>query len=350
MANLNFAENNCQQEMSVYKQHLKKHQVRLILLVHGTFAGDDAFGLFDLLEPINKRLADKLKNKGKRLINRLTKDVGNYTPEYVDTLRGALDNEIICELFVWSSANYHLARLQGAIELAQSLAEKITQNNILANERLLLIGHSHAGQLFALLTHFLANNVQAQCLYAIMEKDVELKSAKTRLIEHLEIISKVNLDIVTFGTPVRYSWAKYDKYRLMAIVNHRAKVTISGLLSTRDGDYVQQWGIEGTDILPPLEKIALNDELDALLDKGRDVSLLLENLKLETRQHPKYADGTTVCETLLIDYRDNAPFSIFLLNPFGIPHCIKTLFGHGIYTRNQTMLFNMGIIVHNWYL
>jgi hypothetical protein len=350
MANLNFAENICQQEMSVYKQHLKKHQVRLILLVHGTFTGDDAFGLFDLLDPINKRLADKLKNKGKRLINRLTKDVGNYTPEYVDALRGALDNEIICELFVWSSANYHLARLQGAIELAQTLAEKITQNNILANERLLLMGHSHAGQLFALLTSFLANNVQAQYLYAIMEKDVELKAAKTRLIEHLEIINKLNLDIVTFGTPVRYSWGKYDKYRLMAIVNHRAKVTISGLLSTRDGDYIQQWGIEGTDILPPLEKIALNDELDALLDKGRDVSLLLESLKSETRQHPKYADCTTVCETLLIDYRDNAPFSIFLLKPFGVPHCIKTLFGHGVYTRNRTMLFNMGIIVHNWYL
>jgi methionyl-tRNA synthetase len=156
MANLNFAENICQQEMSVYKQHLKKHQVRLILLVHGTFAGDDAFGLFDLLDPINKRLADKLKNKGKRLINRLTKDMGNNTPEYADTLRGALDNEIIYELFVWSSANFHLARLQGAIELAQTLAEKITQNNILAlaNERLLLMGHSHAGQLFALLTNF----------------------------------------------------------------------------------------------------------------------------------------------------------------------------------------------------
>jgi hypothetical protein len=336
------------QKVLARKGSMQAHKVRLVLLVHGTFAGDDALGLFELLEPINKKLANKLKNKGKRLTNTLVNDVGNYTPEYADALSHALADEIACELFIWSSGNFHLARLEGTIKLAQTLAEKITQHNILNDERILLLGHSHAGQLFALLTHFLANDAQAQGLYDIMEKDEELKAAKSKLVEQLEIIKKVNLDIVTFGTPIRYSWGKYEKFRLMAIVNHRSNVGVSGLLSTRDGDYVQQWGIEGTDILPP-EKITLNDELDAVLDKGRDVSLLLDSLKRETRRHPHYVDGTIVSETFLINYRDNVVFSIYLLNPFGIPHCIKTLFGHGVYTRNSTMLFNMKFIIDNWY-
>jgi len=129
MTTLTFDENEIfetdewKQKMSANGGILKRNNVRLVLLVHGTFAGDDALGLFELLAPVNKTLADSLRKKGKALIDGLSKDVGNYTTEYADALGNALD--IACELLIWSSGNYHIARLKGAVKLAQELAKKL---------------------------------------------------------------------------------------------------------------------------------------------------------------------------------------------------------------------------------
>ena len=135
----------------------------------------------------------------------------------------------------------------------------------------------------------------------------------------------------------------------MPVVNHRSGVQISGLLSTRDGDYIQQWYVEGSDMLPARSKIKVNDEFDVILDKGRDASLMLASLKREERRHPHYANGQTVNETFFVDYKDNALFPVVFLNPFRIPHCITTMLGHGVYTRTGMMLFNMNMIVKNFY-
>ena len=182
-----------------------------------------------------------------------------------------------------------------------------------------------------------------------MEKHQALKGDKKKLVRHLEIIKRINLDFVTFGTPVRYTWGNHQQSRILSIINHRSNVHISGLLNTRDGDYLQHWGVEGTDMIPPLGLIKPNDELDTVLDKGRDVSLVITNLEIEERRQPKFTNGDAINGTLLVNYKDNAPFSIYFLNPFSIPHCIKTLFGHAIYTRKQTMLFNMNLIVKHFY-
>ena len=334
------------QKMSAYGKALKNNNVSEILLVHGTFAGDDALGLFDLLEPLNKRLSNALKQRGKAVLNRVVKDVGNYTPEYARALAQALD--INCELLVWSSGNYHLARFQGTLKLAEDLAKKITENKIQNQQRILLLGHSHAGQLFALLTSFLANDERAQKLYTLMEKNHQLKENKLKLFDHLAIIKQGKLDFVTFGTPVRYCWGEYDNYRLMAVVNHRSNRRLSGVLSTRDGDYVQQWGGAGTDALPP-KSVRFNDEFDAVLDKGRDRRLLIANIKSQKTSDPVYATGNSVTKTLRVNYKDNAVFPVYFLNPFSIPHSIKTLFGHGVYTKKSVMLFNMKMIVNHWY-
>ena len=355
----NFESEECKRRMSANGDILKKSNVRQVLLVHGTFAGDDPLGLLkwveqiekNLLEPIEKKMmrdstsiTDLLKNQQKSLLDHLAKDVGNYTPEYAEAFGKALDHEITCQRFIWSSGNYHLARLKGTVELAQELAKIITENKILESERILLLGHSHAGQLFALLTTFLENGDKAQHLYGIMDKSKQL-GKKDELLSNLEKIKTADLDIVTFGTPVRYSWGEYKKYRLMAIVNHRSPVDISGLLSTRDGDYVQQWGAEGTDVLPPDEK-DLNDKFDAILDKGRDISLLINSLKHTDRKDPHYANGKTVSETFRVDYKDDASS---LLDKLDVTHCVKTLFGHGVYTETRAMLFNTDIIIENLY-
>ncbi|CAG1020842.1 hypothetical protein DOJK_00610 [Patescibacteria group bacterium] len=314
---------------------LKKHQVSSIILVHGTFAGNDALGLFDLLEPLSKQLADILKQHGKALLDKIAGDVGNYTPEYATSM-SQLTN-IPCELFIWSSGNYHLARLHGALKLAQTLANNIIQHH-LQGKPILLMGHSHAGQVFALLTRFLSDD--AEDIYAIMAQDEELNRAKTHLLEQLKIIKTVQLDIVTFGTPVRYAWGNYQNYRLLAIVNHRSDSTVSGILSTRDGDYVQHWGITGTDAFPP-NNLSLNDAFDSVLDEGRNLTYLAQ--QSSTRQKNPAGDN------LFLDYQDNAPMPIDLLDPLNLTHCIKTLFGHGVYTQLDKMQFNLNTIIQHWY-
>ena len=124
------------------------------------------------------------------------------------------------------------------------------------NERILLIGHSHAGQLFALLTTFLEEkemdlmetNLKDSKIWQLAEA-VELDKDIIQLKENLKKIDKVYLDIVTFGTPPRYQWGtptrkgQETNYRLLNVINHRHEtVSIFGLLNTREGDYVQQLG------------------------------------------------------------------------------------------------------------
>ncbi|MDD2738427.1 MAG: hypothetical protein PHR94_05805 [Methylomonas lenta] len=328
----------------------KNQKVRQVLLVHGTFVGDNALGIYDFLEPIErsltgyKTITNQLESFGKDVINHLVKDVGNYTPEYTEALSQGLNNDIACDLFVWGSGDFHLARLKGAVGLAKQLSEKISDRHIREGEHILLIGHSHAGQLFALLTTLLEGGEKAEQLYKVIDQSSQL-GKKADLLSYLKTIKPIYLDIVTFGTPVRYAWGHYDNYRLLAIVNHRSPVDIKGLLTTRDGDYVQQWGAEGTDVFPTFER-ALNDSLDVVLDKGKDPSLLIASLAHKNRNHPHYVDGSIVSETLLIDYKDNADS---ILKYLDVTHCVKTLFGHGVYTEYRAMLFNLNTIVEKLY-
>ena len=308
--------------------HLKNHQIENIILVHGTFAGNDAFGLFDLIEPISQDLSNTLKQHGKALLNKIAGDVGNYTPTYATELNKLCN--IPCELFIWGSGNYHLARLQGALDLANYLAQQINQKR-LQGKRILLMGHSHAGQLFALLSRFLSD---AEDIYSIMAENPELLVAKQHLLLQLNIIKTTQLDFVTFGTPIRYAWGKPQNSRVLAIVNHRSDSTPSGILSTRDGDYVQHWGITGTDGFPP-NNLKLNDAFDKVLDKGRDLNRIIE--QPSTRQKNPIADN------LFIDYQDNSTDAL------DFNHCIKTLFGHGVYTQMNKMQFNLNTIINHWY-
>ena len=71
----------------------------------------------------------------------------------------------------------------------------------------------------------------------------------------------VPLDIVTFGTPIRYGWDSAGYARLLHFINHRPAEglpeyrapfppKLDDVLSAADGDYVQQLGIAGTNVMP----------------------------------------------------------------------------------------------------
>ncbi len=113
---------------------------------------------------------------------------------------------------------------------------------------------------------------------------------------YLQKIRRVQLDIVTFGTPPRYGWGE-GKYHLLNIINHRGDEFLAGVIDTmffvtKDGDYVQQSAIAGSDAFAKTgnEQI-LNKRLDGILGKGADMNVLFEKMKVRMRA-PHY--GRTI--------------------------------------------------------
>ena len=339
-------------EMFSLGSAMKDNNVKHVIFTHGTFAGNDTLGIIRFLKSVEEALTNStaitstLNKKAKRYIDRSTTDLGNFTEDYVSSFKTGINNGLACSRFIWSGDNHHMARLDGAVNLIHKLADIKDLIDTDSNSHLLIIGHSHAGQLFALITMLLENMDKAHPVFNTIEKTGFIK--KDRVFADLKKISGLFLDFVTFGTPVRYFWGNYDKFRLLNVINHRSETQLSGLLTTRDGDYVQQWGTEGTDIFSRKFK-KLNEELDEILDKGQDFSLIRKKLYDKQRKLPLNSTGESVGETLLVNYRDNAAFSFASLKPFRVPHSVKTLFGHGIYTRKEAMLFNTKTIVDEFY-
>lgn len=338
---------------------LADKNVRHILLSHGTFAGNDPLGINSLIgnieiaNDIQLFSSEAMKNFTKHAVDFLAKDLGNFTRDYINAFGSAIQNNINCEAFDWSGGNHHMARLIGAVELCNKLAN--ISNDYGDDDRILLVGHSHAGQVFALLTTLLENTDKSVELIDIINQAPGLDTSG--LNDKLNAIKKIKLDIVTFGAPIRYRWGNYGNYRLMSIINDRGNhVDIKGVINTRDGDYVQQWGTEGTDILQPSFS-QLNKELDSiLLNKGQFPaaelrSKFIAKLNDKQRKEPLDYNGNAITETFLIDYQDQDDDFLFdnILEFDGIPHCINTLFGHGVYTRKKAMLFNTEHIVNNFY-
>lgn len=363
-----------QEAMQSYGAALQRHKVRQMLLVHGTFVGDDPFGFYRILENLVKsagasdylnlnELIAEIKRAGKlNLINFVLGDVGNYTGKYATQYCAALGGDICNagDVLVWGSGNYHLARLEGALKLAQVLADRIHAKQIRTDERILLLGHSHAGQVFALLTELLENGNTAQELLQFLAEDENLgEQSKQRLLDNLAIIRTVDLDFVTYGTPVRYAWGRYSKFRLLAFVNHRPHsdalklldpLGLWGILNVRDGDYVQQWGVEGTDtpLLIDRDSIAQGKRLDTLLgDPGQDLQTFIGTLRFNARRQPHYANGEAAGTTVFVDYRDNAAVPSPDIAT-GL-YATRKAFGHGVYTTAEAMLFNTGLVVKQWY-
>ncbi len=319
-----------------------------LYLVHGTFVGNDPFGFAFLLQSlfphIDKKLIQAIHKMSLKQNEFLYKDLGHYSKHYVRLLRHAFPDSLKIKRFIWSSENHHVARLKGAIRLVKRLSKdlcsKIPHQQPSQKPIILLLGHSHAGQIFALLSHFLANSAYTEPLLRVL---MPYGEQRFRFRKKLRCLRHFLFDVTTFGTPPRYTWVLSSHFRLLNIINHRGHPYLgappfgicwrgecSGLLTTKNGDYIQQWGISGTDALlasNPADQKA-NEKLDELLGKGSDLVRWAKWVKLRMRV-PHFGF------TYLVDYRDDS--KIF-------PNGFKTLFGHGIYTRYDTMLFNLQLI------
>ena len=328
---------------------LNNKNVKLITFVHGAFARKDPLGLLNFLQPLIQNMphahdiSAKPTDFSEKHLKKFSSDVGCFTKEYQNIFTSGIGNTSETSLFSWTGGNYHLARLKGAVDLIADIASKVKNSKITKEDRILLLGHSHGGQLFALITLFLEDGNIAKKLYEAVEKSPNMQ--RENLIENLLTIDGIPLDFVTFGTPVRYKWGEYAHYRLLSIINHRSLVQPMGLLEIKDGDYIQQWAIAGTDIMPPLSELSLNDSLDSSLDKGRDITVFVKRLKRKRRQKEKTTTGNLAGKTILVDYCDNDPNSELFDKPMSFPKlAIKTQFGHGVYTVRNAILFNTKLI------
>jgi hypothetical protein len=330
--------------------------VRRIYLAHGTPLGPDAVGMLARLARAFPAAGRAVRRVTARIIGALTGEVGSYTPQYARCLEAALREPgqpaIPVRLFHWSGENHHIGRGDGAVRLIDELAAL----DLAPGSRVMLWGHSHAGNVFALLSHLLGDRRQtAEPFFKAAEiyyrwpllrcVDIPLWNRVRRLLLAADppAPDPVALDVVTFGTPIRYGWNAGGYSKLLHFVHHRPvpgmphylavfPPKLDDVLRAADGDYVQQLGIAGTDLPPSL------CAWRARLANRRLAQLLQEQLPPGGLE--RFRAGTIVPDegtTLLVDY--------------GLPRCgiARHYAGHAVYTYRKWLLFHAEEIARRFY-
>jgi len=255
-------------------------------------------------------------------------------------------------LFQWSSENHHLGRADGAVRLLDELASLKLRDD----QRVLLWGHSHAGNVFALVTNLLGGGREtideffkaAEIYYRwpiVGCVDIPVWDHVREELEQGRLTAaQVPLDIATFGTPVRYGWESNGYRQLLHFIHRRPAEglpeyraafppRIRDVLAATEGDYIQQLGIAGTNVMPSIlawRAWLADNRLGHLLQPDPSDKNLLE----------RFQAGTIVPEegtTLLVDY--------------GRPHgsVAKHHAGHAIYTQHKWLLFHAEEVARQFY-
>jgi hypothetical protein len=226
----------------------------------------------------------------------------------------------------------------------------------------LVLAHGHAGQVLALISNLLvsgqspARDVILQTVLSVCDQSHAAPTVENiRTIESLlpagSVFNGALIDVVTFGTPVRYGWEPSTLGKLLHVVNHRpirtdgkqwlAKFELPQMTwelpVAAGGDYVQQLAVAGSDAVPALpEAQAANKTLWELLEPYDGFERWLECARKSVRCAN---DGGC----LLVDYKDA------LTSEAGNPPPGDHVYGHAAYTRLNTLLFNMTEIVKSLY-
>lgn len=333
--------------MQLAARRLRAERVGAVVLVHGTFVGDDPFGLYAMLFGGVPKVYRRVCRWQKRQADRFVSDIGNYPLSYLDQLATALDDgqQMPVHRFVWSGMNNHVGRAVAAVQLIGYL----TDLDLDPGERLLLWGHSHGGNVLALLTNLLSESrvgvadflgstgVYARTFENSWSRlESLLQSARGPLAEN-------PLDLVTMGMPIRYGFETTAYAKLLHFVNHRSSWGMAGYRTTqpasvgewlmaKQGDYVHQLGIAGSNFATPLSRPLWTSErlLAQQLTPGLGWRTLRRRMRLGMRV-PE--EG----QTLLVDY--------------GLPgsQWLRSGLGHCEYTHRDRMLLHVEQIVRRFY-
>ena len=325
-------------------------KIDAIYLIHGTFAGNDALGWTAQIEKLWPKVADNLRVLGKKLFDVLADDTGNFTQQYTTELAEIFGSTVQSDgsavaqsrpsvrRFNWSGENNHVGRSIAAVELLSELFAHAETSN---EKRILLFCHSHAGNLLAIVSNLIGAEQSERIRFLEMLKPVFRNEDDRQLLEGVAASladdnkrQSLQLDVVTLGLPIRYGWDTGGYRNLLHFVNHvprpEAPVYLSPVpkinsvdILKMDGDFVQQFGIAGTNVFPYLMDLRLvvaEYKLGKMLQPfGRND--FWEHIKIGMR----VADEGT---TLLVNYDDTD----------GLAH---QLAGHGVYTQNEWLPFHL---------
>jgi len=334
---------------------LRAADVGAIFLVHGTFAGIDALGILAELARWYPAGRDSIGHIAKRMVDALAGDAGNYTTGYAESFEESIrgpGEPVGVRLFHWSSENHHLGRADAAVRLIDEIAAL----ELPPRRRILVWGHSHAGNVFALMSNLLAGDAEsierffaaAGVYYRVPLTgliDIPVWERVRRLLAHdARRLAERPIDMVTFGTPIRYGWDRRGHDGLLHFIHHRPSADLppyraqfpprlDEVFEASGGDYVQQIGIAGTNAAPSVlawRAFAADRNLNELLQPGLAPRDLIGRLELGMRVHEA---GTT----LLVDY---GPAEGSLAHH---------LAGHAVYTRHEWLLFHAEEVVRRLY-
>jgi hypothetical protein len=330
---------------------LRSRQVDSVYLVHGTFAGTDSLGLIRELERFVPSVGTELRRRQKSVFDAVMGDVGNFSNEFADQLSAAINDEqpssIPVQRFHWTGENLHLARANAAVRL---LAELLDQTAT-SERRFLLWGHSHAGNVFALLTNLVGGDEDSlRSFFAAGESVFNLSvlsvldasvwnRVRRQVLNDPQRLQRIHLDIVAFGTPIRYGWESNGYESLLHVIHHRPAAgtpeyrvpfprSVNDLMEARCGDYVQQMGIAGTNFtpyLPAWRSWIVERRFRLLLQPGIRARDTLDRLLLGQRVP---GEG----RTLLVHYPDD------------LSGAAQLIFGHAIYTRPEWLSFHAQLV------
>lgn len=381
-----------QDAMADLGTRLAQEGVRTVLFLHGTWIGTDLFGMQRLDEvgglkrgysrgiagldallslmrqetngvpTFHNSLTPPLQDddKTKHALDDQAGDAGNFSQAYVELFSKAINRDraqpITVARMLWRSEQHHLGRAQAAMQVMHRLRSFVAQHQLGAGDRILVQAHGQAGLVMALISNLLAPGESAGRTFFGQALKDHAKQTNTIAdnLESLEYLSNrppLNgsiLDVVTYGTPVRYGWDPAGLGKLLHIVNHRpmrvdgkrwlAKMELPQITMEMPiawgGDYVQQLAVGGTDALPmsPEAKTA-NKALWELLEPYEGFERWLECARKSVRCQN---DG----QCLLVDYKDSTATST-----------VKDhIYGHAAYTRLNAMLFNTTELVQGLYV
>jgi hypothetical protein len=326
---------------------LRAADVGHVYLLHGTFVGDDTWGLYRPIGRYFPRLGAFLRRTHKKVVDGFVGEHGNFLTGFVKDLGGALNAEggtpIPVERFVWSSGNHHLARADAAVRLI----DELLQLDLPEGKRILCWGHSHGGNVLALVTNLLSGHQEDVTAFFAAARShyrgpwsgrLNIPAwgrVERRLTDTTRPVLQAPLDIVTFGTPIRYGWNLDGCAKLLHFVSHRP---VDGLPEHQTvpprnfgefalgtcGDFMQQIGIAGTDFSPfvPFTRSWRADRnLGRLLQPEYSLLDLWQRLCIGQR----VADAG---QTLLVDYHESPTFSF------------RSFTGHMMYTCREWLPFH----------
>lgn len=364
--------------------------IRAVLFVHGSIHGTDLFGMQRLdqagglkrgysrgvsgldallaamrresngIPPLPGGLTPPFHDDAptRQAIDHQVKDAGNFTEAdvnlYAKAVNRSVAESISCRRLLWASEHHHLGRAVATVRLLDALRTLALQEHLTSGHRVLIQAHGQAGLVLALASNFLCPSpvtgrtalLGILSSYAAQAGVADLASTIARLGPHLESGSLLNgaaVDVVTFGTPVRYGWDPSGLGALLHVVNHRnlrtdgkswlSKMELPQITMEMPiawgGDYVQELAVAGSDALPSTElATAANKTIWEMVEPYDGFERWLECARRAVR-FP--SEG----RCLLVDYKDST----------GSTNPRDHYYGHAAYTRRDAMLFNAAHIV-----